>query len=435
MTRKTGWTVAAVCLPLILVAAHAGGWPPYPLDSDTYTGIRRLTVYRLIQEGKIAGSLRLPAGARLPSSAIRLRLKGVNGTYDIGSNTPKDSALQATLERIVGRRHPSYRVAMVDITDPLRPRYAAVRGDEGYIPGSVGKLLVMTGLFNELKQRHPTDIEARAALLRDTWVVADRWVIPNSHAVPVVNDDMTAVAHRAIRVGDTFTLWEWVDHMVSPSSNAAGSIVWKHAMLLDAFGRDYPVSTERADAFFAKASRAELADRAVRVVEEPMLAAGLDTAGLRHRTFFTNTAQRIVPGRGSHATPNQLVRWMLKLEQGKLVDEWSSLEMKRLMYFTRRRYRYASSPALTDAAVYFKSGSLYQCEPEPGYQCGQYRGNKQNLMHSVAIVESPATGDRQRVYLISMMSNVPKVNSAAEHQEIATLIERFMRTLHPDAAP
>jgi hypothetical protein len=434
MTKRTGSMIAlAACLPLVVAAVHVASPPPYPLDGDTRTGIRRLTAYRLMQEGKIAGSLRLPPGARLPTDAIRLRLKGVNDTYDIGPDTPKDSALQAALERIVGRRHPSYRVAMLDITDPWRPRYAEVLGNEGYIPGSVGKLLVMTGLFNELKERYPTNLEARAALLRDTWITADKWVIPNSHAVPVVNDDMTAVSHRAIRIGDDFSLWEWVDHMVSPSSNAAGSMVWKHAILIDVFGPEYPVATERAEAYFAETPKATLADRAVAVVEDPMLAAGLDTVGLRHRTMFTNTAQRIVPGRGSHATPRQLVRWMLKLEQGKLVDEWSSLEMKRLIYFTRRRYRYASSPALADAAVYFKSGSLYRCVPEPGYQCGQYRGNAENLMHSVAIVESPATGDRQRVYMLSMMSNVPKINSAAEHQEMATRIERFMRTLYPDA--
>ena len=118
-----------------------------------------------------------------------------------------------------------------------------------------------------------------------------------------------------------------------------------------------------------------------------------------------------------------------------MVDRWSSLEMKRLMYFTRRRYRYAASPALNEAAVYFKSGSLYRCQEEPGYECGQYRGNAENLMHSVAIVESPARGEHQRVYLVSMMSNVLKVNSAAEHAEIGTQIERSIAALHPSPSP
>lgn len=428
--RRGATWVAATVLPLGFVVG-AARWAPYPLDGDGETGIRRLTAYRLIHQGRMPGSLRLPPGALLPSSAIRLRLEDGDPAFDLGPHTPKDPELQAALERIVGARDPSYRVALLDITDAARPRYAAIREHDGYIPGSVGKLLVMTGLFNELRERYPADVAARAALLRDTRIVADEFVVPNSHAIPVVNDEMTAVTHRAVRVGDEFTLWEWVDHMISPSSNAAGSMVWKHVVLMDAFGPAYPPTRGQQEAFFRTTPKAELTSRSIRVLEEPLVALGVDTAQLRVRTFFTRTASRIIPGQSSHSTPHELLRWLLKLEQGKIVDRWSSLEMKKLMYFTRRRYRYAASPALADAAVYFKSGSLYQCRPEPNYQCGQYRGNAMNLMHSVAIVESPATGDRQRVYLISMMSNVLKVNSAAEHLEIASQIERLVQRLNP----
>jgi hypothetical protein len=42
-----------------------------------------------------------------------------------------------------------------------------------------------------------------------------------------------------------------------------------------------------------------------------------------------------------------------------MTDEWSSLELKKLLYFARARYRYAASPALNNAAVFFKSGSFY----------------------------------------------------------------------------
>jgi hypothetical protein len=411
---------------LLATGAAATDTTTYPLDAYAQTGIRRLEVYRRINAGEMPGNLRFPPGALLPTDAIRLRLHGLNDSFDLTADTPRDSSLQAAIDQLVGARDPSYYIAILDVSDPLQPRYAAVREGRGYIPGSVGKLVVLTGLFNELAQLYPHDVEARARLLRETRIVADRWVIPNSHAVPVVNADMTGVSHRAIRVGDEFTLWEWVDHMMSPSSNAAASMVWKQALLMDAFGYRYPPTAEEEKTFFDGTSRQELSDRAVRVVEEPLLAAGIDTAGLRQRTFFTNTAQAIVPGQGSYSTPRQLVRWMLRLEQGRLVDPWSSLEMKRLMYFTRRRYRYAASPALREAAVYFKSGSLYRCQEEPGFQCGQYRGNAQNLMHSVAIVESPATGDSQRVYVVSMMSNVLKLNSAGEHAEIATRIERLL---------
>jgi hypothetical protein len=407
----------------------SAGYLPYPLDGYESTGIRRLKAYALIQEGKIPGTFKLQPGALLPSSAIQLRLAGVNETFDLGPDTPLDPELQPALERIVGRRDPSYRAALVDITDPLQPRYAAVKPRQGYIPGSVGKLLVMTGLFNELRRLYPDDVEARAKVLRETRVVADGWVIPNSHAVPIVADDFSSVVHRAIRVGDEFSLWEWVDHMASPSSNAAGSMVWKQALLMREFGSRYPPSAEEEAAFFNDTPKPELTDLAIRVLEEPMVAIGLDTAQLRLRTFFTDGASRIIPGRASYSTPEQLVRWLVKMEQGKVVDRWSSLEMKKLLYFTRRRYRYAFSPALNEAAVYFKSGSLYRCQPEEGFECVQYQGNAENLMHSVAIVESPAGGEHPRVYLISMMSNVLKVNSASEHAEIGTQIQRLIESL------
>jgi len=100
----------------------------------------------------------------------------------------------------------------------------------------------------------------------------------------------------------------------------------------------------------------------------------------------------------------------------------SSLELKKLMYFVRPRYRYASSPSLARSAVFFKSGSLFQCAP--GTKCGAYKGTAVNLMHSVAIVESIA-----KTYLVAMMSNVLGVNSAVEHQTIAGEIEKLMVSL------
>lgn len=402
----------------------------YPLDGYDKTGMRRLLLYQLIQDGKVSGNFKLVPGALMSDSSVRLRLAGVNEDYDVTADASVHPELQAGLVKIVGGLDPSYRVAIVDISDPERPRYAGLRADQGYIPGSVGKLLVMTGLFHELARRFPDDVEERARLLKTTKIVADRFVVPNSHAVPIVDASLTSVSHRAIQVGDEFTLWEWVDHMASPSSNAAASMVWKHALLMRAFGASYPPSLEQEEHFFKETSKKDLVDLAVRVIEEPLVSLGIDLEQLHLRTFFTRTASQIIPGSGSHATPRQLVRWLVKLEQGKVIDAWSSLEMKKLMYFTRRRYRYAAAPALNDAAVYFKSGSLYRCVPEPDYECGQYRGNAMNLMHSVAIVESPANAaSGQKVYLVSMMSNVLKVNSASEHATIAVRIERLVQSL------
>ena len=105
-----------------------------------------------------------------------------------------------------------------------------------------------------------------------------------------------------------------------------------------------------------------------------------------------------------------------------MVDPWSSLEIKRLLYMTARRIRYASSPALSKAAVYFKSGSLYKCKGEVGFRCGKYKGNVFNYMNSVAIVERPDG----RIYLVGFMSNVLRKNSAVEHQTIGTYLDRII---------
>ncbi|MEZ5362612.1 MAG: hypothetical protein R2748_09845 [Bryobacterales bacterium] len=188
------------------------------------------------------------------------------------------------------------------------------------------------------------------------------------------------------------------------------------------FGPQYPVSAESKAAYFQATPKADLRDQALETLEIPLRAAGINTDNLRLGTFFTSNASNVIPGTASYGSPLELMRWLIKLEQGKIVDPWSSLEIKRLLYFSRPRYRYASSPALNDAAVFFKSGSLFECEPEAGFTCKAYAGNKLNLMHSVIIVERP-----DQVYLVTMTSNVLRVNSAVEHQTVGTLIDRMMR--------
>ncbi len=118
------------------------------------------------------------------------------------------------------------------------------------------------------------------------------------------------------------------------------------------------------------------------------------------------------------------------MEQGRLVDEFSSRELKRLLYMTERRIRYASSPALKDAALYFKSGSLYSCKKEEGFKCGKYKGNVKNYMNSVAVVEYPAGGPRL-YYMTTLISNVLRKNSAVDHQTLATRIHRLIEKAHP----
>jgi hypothetical protein len=155
---------------------------------------------------------------------------------------------------------------------------------------------------------------------------------------------------------------------------------------------------------------------------------GLDPEDLRQGSFFTHQGKRRAPGTNSVATTDELIRYLLRMEQGRLVDPWSSLEIKRLMYMTQTRIRYASAPVLRDAAVYFKSGSLYRCQPEEGFVCKKYQGNVENLMNSVAIVESPA-GEPRLFYMVAITSNVLKRNSAVEHQTLATRLHALLRGL------
>lgn len=390
----------------------------YPLDADKRTGIRRLAGYRLAQQGKTQGP-KVPPGGQWPESRIQLRLLA-HKSLDIDANTPKDPALQKGLVEIVAGRSESYGLAVLDITDPRALRYAAVRENVQQLPGSVGKLCVAGGMMGALAKRAP-GIPERERLLRQTMRAADGFVIRDGKTVPFYEEGWPAVVNRQIKPGDVFSLWEWLDHMLSQSSNAAGSYSWKEALLLRHFGGSYPPSAAEEKAYLGS-NKAELAREALETLEEPLRNAGLDTNNLRLGTMFTSGGSKTIPGTKSYATPRELLRWLLRLEQGRIVDEWSSLELKKLIYFARPRYRYASSPALNNGAVFFKSGSFFQCRPEPGFTCKAYAGNETNIMNSVAIVESG-----ERVYLVALMSNVLRVNSAVEHQRVATLVEQMIQ--------
>ena len=164
-------------------------------------------------------------------------------------------------------------------------------------------------------------------------------------------------------------------------------------------------------------------------LQAPMTRNGIDISQLRQGSLFTRTGKIKVPGTTSVGTARELLRFMLRMEQGLLVDAWSSRELKRMLYMTERRIRYASSPALHDSAVYFKSGSLFECAPEPGFTCIKYHGNKLNLMNSIAIVESPAK-EHKLFYLVALISNVLRKNSAVDHQTLATRIHRLIEKAH-----
>jgi len=408
-------TAAALAAALWSSAGHT-----YPLDAYPETGIRRLEELRLANEGKIA-DVKQPPGALLPLKAVDLRLAGM--TFDLPAPDP---AFNQQLAALLGGNLASYGLAVLDLTDPARPRYAEHNGDYRQNVGSVGKIVVALALFQALADTYPKDTGARERILKTTVVTADGFSQYDHHTVRMYNVETKALTRRAIQVGDKATLWEFVDWMMSPSSNSAAGMVMREAMLLRQYGTAYPVPEAEIKRFFSQTPKSELTALFEKTFFEPITRNGLDLAQLRQGSFFTATGKQVVPGPGdSYGTARELMRYLLRMEEGRLVDEWSSREIKRLMYVTERRIRFASAPALAGAAVYFKSGSLYECAKEPGFVCGQYMGNVKNYMNSIAIIEYPA-GDRKIHYMVTLISNVLRKNSAAEHQALAARLQQLM---------
>ncbi len=394
---------------------------PYPLDGEAYTGITRLEGYRLAQDGRVRGRVQ-PPGGQLALNQVDLRLAGA-----ILALPPPDPEFSRQVADLLGAEADRYAVAVLDLSDPARPVYAEHRADARFNPGSVGKLVVATALFQLLADLYPNDLAARERVLRETQVVADNFIVYDSHVVPFWNGGH--LSHRTLRQGDAASLWTFLDWMLSASSNAAASMVMRETLLLAGLGRDYPVEGSQIDAFFRSNSKAALSALLGRALQGGIARNGLDPQALQQGGFFTRSGKARVPGTASWATPRELMRWLLALEEGRIVDAWSSREIKRLLYMTQRRIRYASSPALNAAAVYFKSGSLYRCQPEPGFVCRKYQGNVENLLNSVAIIEHPA-GKRRLHYMVVINSNVLRENSAVAHQTLGTRLQRLMEKRH-----
>jgi hypothetical protein len=355
---------------------------------------------------------------------IKLNLYQENASL-LDSLPATDPELQKSLNGLFPNLHESYSVALMDITPGKAVRYAERQPTRGFQPGSVGKLAVVTGIFCELENLYPDSFHLRRQLLRERSVKGGPFAVYDQHTVPIYNPETRQLVKRQVRESDVFSLYEWIDHMLSVSNNGAAAVVWREAILLRVFQKEYPNLTEEAAAaYFRTTSRKELSDLAVAVVNDPLRDMGITEEEWRLGTMFTRGATAIVPPQGgSLGTPEGLMKWMVAMEGGRLIDPETSLEIKRLMYMTDRRIRYAASPALKDAAVYFKSGSLYKCKPEEGYECAKYKGNVNNFMNSVAIVEH---GD-SLVYMVALMSNVLKKNSNMDHNALASRIDQAVR--------
>ncbi|MGQ0594912.1 MAG: hypothetical protein ACT4QB_20430 [Gammaproteobacteria bacterium] len=416
----------ALVLPALAIAPPTA--PAYPLDGDAATGIRRLTHARLVQAGQLPGP-KQPPGELLSLDHVDLSLLG-HQDLDLPRSDPE---LTREVVGLLGRMADRYAIAVLDVSDPAAPRYAEHGGEVRRNPGSVGKLCAALAVFQALADIYPKDEAARAKVLRDSMITADAFVLTDSHSVRLYQPGGKTLIRRPLRVGDRGSLYEFLDWMLSASSNSAAAVVMQQAMLLRHFKTAYPVTPEVQGRFFRETPRGELARLYIETFEAPLSRNGLDLTALRQGSFFTREGKRRVPGSGpSYGTARELMKFLLRMDQGRLVDAFSSREMKRLTYMTERRIRYASSPALSDAAVYFKSGSLYKCAP--GSPCRKYHGTVINFMNSVAIVESPA-GSRRLYYLVALMSNVLGKNSAVDHQTLATRLHRLIEKRHSIRPP
>jgi hypothetical protein len=415
---ETGLLLLLLCLPGVVNS--------YPLDGYEESGIRRVEGARLAVEGVITGT-KQPPGALKPLAEVDLRLLDHR---DLDLPSP-DPAFTAQIVRLLGSEADRYGVAVLDLSNPAQPRYAEHRGEVRQNVGSVGKLVVGLAVFQALADIWPDDIDRRTRILRETMVTADSFIHTDHHKVRLFDVEKRKLNKRPLQEGDQGTLWEYLDWMLSASSNAAASMCMREAMLLRQYGKDYPPSQAETERFFNETPKQELTELFVRTFFEPVTRNGLDLELLRQGSFFTHTGKRRVPGGGnSYGTARELMKYLLRMEQGRLVDIYSSREIKRLLYMTEWRIRYASSPALRNSAVYFKSGSLYKCKPEPDFKCGKYMGNVRNYMNSVAIVETDSDG-WQLDYMVTLISNVLRKNSAVEHQTLATRIHRLIEKEHP----
>lgn len=396
--------------------------PNYPIDGYERTGIRRLLYQQRVLDGEIKGNLNLPPGALFPLSYVHLNLVDENANRVTGIPSV-DPDFQRKIESIFSGMSKNYSIAVLDITEGRPVRYAQMREEVGYQPGSVGKLVILAAFFTELSKIYPNDFDQRIQLMKTKMVRGGTWAVHDHHTVPIYDVEKNVYTHRQVTENDIFSLYEWVDNMVSPSNNGSASTVWREALLMHVFGDKYPALTyEEGEEYFNSQSKSDLSEMAITVVNQPLRDLGITKDQWRLGSFFTHGASSHIPGKGgSIGTPIGLMTYIIALERGEIVDRQSSLEMKRLLYMTGRRIRYAASPSLKDAAVFFKSGSLYSCGGSG--PCGKYAGNSSNFMNSVAIVEHPSGS----TYVVCLMSNVLHKNSAYDHLTLASKIDDIMK--------
>jgi hypothetical protein len=404
-------------LIVALISISLGFMKFYPVDGYDYTGIKRLYQIRKMQLDSTKYS-RIPKGAYKKWEDIKLNLTNKK-TDSVEDLFVIDKEFDKKIKSITPPGNVS--LAIMDMSNPEKLRFAEHRESVGYQPGSVAKIAVLLAVFDQLQKLCPDSYEERVAYLKNIKVTSRYWGLGDQHTIPIYNIEKDKLTKRQVIESDEFSLFEWLDHMLSVSNNGAASIMYREAILMAAFGQDYfSLDAEKAEKYFKETRRDSLTNLANRVVNEPLRKLGITESEFKLGGLFTKPAEKYVGRKGgSIATPKGLMKFLVKLEQGKVVDAASSLEMKRLLYMTDRRIRYARSSRLDDAAVYFKSGSLYKCDRVKNPDCKKYAGNVFNFMNSVIIVEH-TNGIK---YIVCLMSNVLSKNSAGTHMYLASKID------------
>jgi hypothetical protein len=416
MAPKRLHTLLAM-LALLGWSCVSGG---YPLYGSEDRGILRLQQARLAHEGIIPGRQKV-AGELLPVDAVDLRLLQAR-QLDLPQPDP---GFTAAIRTLLGADADNVSLALLDLSDPVKPRYAGYRDTVPYQPGSIGKLVAAAALFQALADAWPNNLEKRLAILASTRVEANELVIGDKHEVRLWDPESRILTRRPLQVGDSATLWNWLDWMLSASSNAAASVCMQQTLLLAHFGRQYPVTDAEARRFFQDTPKQELGRLLQRSLQGTLQRSGIDTTQLSQGSLYTRTGKEQIPGSGSIATDRELVTFLLRMEQGQIVDAFSSRELKRLLYVTEQRTRFAASPALHKAAVYYKSGSWYACGPEREGACPPFRGDRINMMNSVAVVESPANGTLH-YYIVSLHTNRLRRDASLLHRALATRLHQLI---------
>ncbi len=421
------FTISLVCL------LGTNGFS-YPLDGFERTGIERLKGYYYAAFDSTARKELLPDGARLSIGLVQLSLHNVS-LYNIPVTFPQYSpSLSKALSALVHELAPGASLSACDISNPTtiistsisRPICGHVNGNANFVAGSVGKLVVALTIYHQLARLYP-QLEDRINILKNRLMTANEFVESDTHDVPFwIQTDKEGgnLEYRPLQTGDTANLWSYLDWMLSASSNGAANMVMREILLMKGFQKNYPPSLKDEKDWFAKTSPGARANLFTSAVKEAVDSAGLSFEHFRQSSLYTSLGKRLIPSRGSIASTNELVKFLFKVEQGKVIDFFTSLELKRLLYLTQSRSRYGAAPVLTESAIYFKSGSLYKCQSEKGYQCGQFKGNKLNLLNAAAIVESPVLNPKFR-YIVALSTNQLKKDAGELHQRLATRVHQL----------